>query len=599
MPTFSSADMFSRIYQYARCEGIQANMNEVGEKWGKYQIERLIATGGMAEIFEANLLGPGGFVKRVCLKRVRPELSSNSQFVEMFESEARIAARLEHPHIVSVTDFDRHDGQLFLAMELVDGVDLRQILSTAWAMGFRLPPEFAVHVMDRLLDALHYAHTLEVDGTPRPVIHRDVSPHNILVSTDGAVKLTDFGIAKAKGVTNDATAQGTIKGKFAYLSPEQASGTPLDARSDLFSAGLVLWEMLTGRRVFQAEAEASILVQILAYEFSPIPHVCASLNDFLSHLLARERAHRFDSAKAARSALCSVPVPAIKDEETKKLVIATREASAWKRDASMPLRRTRELDSEKELLESSGNIGGGNAGSLYASAGSGEGNGRRPSGGGRGMASYAMRPGTAMFLGLAIALALIAIAVAVTGVNKANVASSLSQATKITTHRSREMDGVPPSAASTRSAPAPAPAPVPAPASVAVRVLPSPDLEETRSSGIPPHSSIVGVGKGDEEEESPEPAPPEGMPSESADDANGPGRTASPMGGLAVNVRPWAEVRVDGINRGATPLKALRLKAGKHQVVLANKAMGYRETIRTVVKPGEITTINRVVKRQE
>jgi serine/threonine-protein kinase len=279
----------------------------MNETWGKYRLESLIARGGMAEVFRASIVGPSNFRKPVCIKRIRPELGDDPEFLEMFEREARIAGLLTHPNIVQVFDFDRHDGRLFIAMELVDGLDLRDILRDVRGLGLRVPVGFALHVTRGLLEALGHAHDLAVDGAPRPVIHRDVSPHNVLVSADGSVKLADFGIAKARGASS-ATREGVVKGKLAYLSPEQARGEEVGPASDLFGAGLVLYEMLAGRRAFAGTGDHEVVAQVLRAEIPPLAESGPRLQAFLDRLLAANPRERFASAGEALAALGPIGV---------------------------------------------------------------------------------------------------------------------------------------------------------------------------------------------------------------------------------------------------------------------------------------------------
>ncbi len=229
---------------------------------GKYRLDRRLGGGGMAEVFIGSTVGAEGFSRKVAIKRVLPGYSENEQFAQMFVAEAQLSSRLEHPNIVSVLDFDRDaDGRLFLVMELVDGRDLDALVRTGL-----LPFAVVIQVIADVLRGLGYAHQPPGAATPG-LIHRDVSPHNVLLSWEGAVKVSDFGIAKARTASN-ATASVFIKGKPAYMSPEQANGSPLDGRSDLFAVGIMLWELLVGRRLFVAEDTRGTLARVL---FAPIP----------------------------------------------------------------------------------------------------------------------------------------------------------------------------------------------------------------------------------------------------------------------------------------------------------------------------------------
>ena len=214
-------------------------------------------------MFTGSTMGAEGFSRRIAIKRVLPGFSNNAGFAQMFVAEAQISSQLVHPNIVSVLDFDRDaDGNLFLVMELVDGKDLDALLDSG-----RLPLPVVIFVIGEVLRGLGFAHDLPMGTGMRGIVHRDVSPHNVLLSWEGAVKVSDFGIAKARAAT-DASASVFIRGKPAYMSPEQANGQRLDGRSDLFAVGVMLWEMLTGQRLFIGEDTRATLAAVL---FGQIP----------------------------------------------------------------------------------------------------------------------------------------------------------------------------------------------------------------------------------------------------------------------------------------------------------------------------------------
>ncbi len=217
---------------------------------GKYELLDRLGEGGMAEVFRAKLPGAAGFEKIVVIKLMRPELVARPEMVNMFVAEAKLAANIHHQNIVQVFELEETEGRLFMVLEYVEGTDLRQILQTANKHKVRLPVWFTVKVMTDVLAGLGYAHELkDQEGRPRNVVHRDVSPSNIFVSKTGEVKLGDFGVAKDHS-RSEQTLTGTIKGKLSYMSPEQLYHRPLDQRSDVFAAGVVLWEMLAQRRLF-------------------------------------------------------------------------------------------------------------------------------------------------------------------------------------------------------------------------------------------------------------------------------------------------------------------------------------------------------------
>ncbi|MBI2896727.1 MAG: serine/threonine protein kinase [Deltaproteobacteria bacterium] len=237
--------------------------------FGPFLVERMLARGGMAEVLLAQERGLQGFRRRVVIKRVLPHLADDPEFVAMFNAEARLAARLVHPGIVHVYEFGCYEGSYFLSMEYVEGASLAQI---ARRLGTRrLPIEHALKIVASICEALQYTHTLrDEESRPLGLVHRDVSPQNILVSVHGTVKLADFGIAKATESSTNSTRAGTIKGKFAYMAPERLMGTGADLRSDIFSAGVVLWELLTGSRLYAANEPGQIVTKILS---DPVPNV--------------------------------------------------------------------------------------------------------------------------------------------------------------------------------------------------------------------------------------------------------------------------------------------------------------------------------------
>lgn len=231
-----------------------------GDKLGSYEVIRQIAVGGMAELYLARTHGLEGFEKLVVVKRILPQYGDNERFVEMFLNEARLTATLHHANIAQVYDIGMAEGDYFFAMEYVQGEDLENIAAAAEEQGVPLSMDVALTLIAGLCAGLHHAHE-------KAIVHRDVSPSNVLVSFDGAVKLVDFGIARA---ASRQSATGGLKGKIVYMSPEQCRGKPLDRRSDLFSVGTILYELTTGRLPFSGEGEYQVLHQI-ANEDVPLP----------------------------------------------------------------------------------------------------------------------------------------------------------------------------------------------------------------------------------------------------------------------------------------------------------------------------------------
>ncbi len=275
---------------------------------GKYRVERRLGGGGMAEVFLAEVVGAEGFSRKVAIKRVLPGYADNASFEAHFIAEARLSSQLHHPNIVSILDFDRDLEQgLFLVMELVEGRDLAQLLSAG-----PLPLSLTLHIIAEVLRGLGHAHH-PPEGEPgfRGLVHRDISPHNVLLSWEGEVKVSDFGLAKSLSASH-ASASVTIKGKPSYMSPEQANGEDLDGRSDLFAVGAMLWEMLVGRSLF---GRSSLSETLAAIFFAPIaspsslrPEVPEQVGEIALRLLDRDRAARYATAEAARQAILACPL---------------------------------------------------------------------------------------------------------------------------------------------------------------------------------------------------------------------------------------------------------------------------------------------------
>jgi serine/threonine-protein kinase len=255
----------------------------------------------MAEVFLASMVGAEGFSRKVAIKRVLPGFSDNEAFAKMFVAEAQISSQLVHPNIVSVLDFDRDaENRLFLVMELVEGKDLDELVQTGL-----LPIPVVIYVIAEVLRGLGYAHDLPVGTHVRGVVHRDISPHNVLVSWEGAVKVSDFGIAKALE-EGGAAQSSSVRGKPSYMSPEQVSAEALDGRSDLFAVGIILWELLTGEKLFTGgtrEAFAKILFHDVPRPGALAEGVPADLEAVALKLLARDREDRYPTAEAAIEAL--------------------------------------------------------------------------------------------------------------------------------------------------------------------------------------------------------------------------------------------------------------------------------------------------------
>lgn len=268
-------------------------------KFGRYELLELLATGGMAEIYRAQLRSAEGTTKELVIKRVLPHLTQNRQFIEMFIDEARISLPLTHGNIVQVFEFGQEGDDYFLAMEYVRGRNLETIIDRLRERNEVMPVQVALYIAVEVAKGLDYAHRFrDSRDLPTGIIHRDISPQNILVGFHGEIKLTDFGIAKARSRIH-ATSQGIIRGKAAYLSPEQAECQELDGRSDQFSLGVVLFELLTGRRAFEGINEIDTLQRVRSAETPPPSRlrleIKPDLDQVVQRMLARDRASRFDT----------------------------------------------------------------------------------------------------------------------------------------------------------------------------------------------------------------------------------------------------------------------------------------------------------------
>ena len=278
-----------------------------GRRLGRYEVLTQLASGGMAAVYVARAQGVAGFERLVAIKILHPHLAHEEEFISMFLDEARLAARIRHPNVVATLDIsDTHGAGYFLVMEYIEGDHLGALLRAAVNRGQRLPVPVSVRVLHDALGGLAAAHGLRGErGELLQLVHRDISPHNILVGVDGIARLTDFGVAKAE-VRLSSTRDGQFKGKLSYMAPEHASTGQADQRSDLFSMGIVLWESLTGQRLFRAENNAATLNKIL---HEPIPNPSellpelAGFDAVLGKALAREPDERFQSADEFMEAL--------------------------------------------------------------------------------------------------------------------------------------------------------------------------------------------------------------------------------------------------------------------------------------------------------
>jgi len=276
--------------------------------FGKYVLYERIGRGGMADVFKARMEGPEGFERTFVVKRILPHLSDDPAFVRMFVEEAKLSARLNHPNVVQIFELGNVDGEYFISMEYVQGHDLSETMRAIWRGGGPPRPEMVAYVGREMCRGLAYAHSLRDErGQLLGMIHRDVSPSNVMLSFEGAVKLLDFGIAKALGEAPETTKSGTLKGKYAYMAPEQTEGDVVDRRIDIFAVGIVLHEVLTGRRLFKGANDIQTVEKVRRCDVRPPslfnPLVTPALDAIVLKALARNREHRYRTADELAEAL--------------------------------------------------------------------------------------------------------------------------------------------------------------------------------------------------------------------------------------------------------------------------------------------------------
>lgn len=291
----------------ARALAVKRDLESMN-KIGPYLLHKKVATGGMAELFLSDYVREDGFRRRVAVKRILPHLAQNPDFIRMFTREARLAALLHHPNVIQIFDYGKIGNAYFIAMEYIDGKDLGEIL---WALKQGLPIDPAIYILSEICNGLDYSHSKRDDKTGEPlnIVHRDITPQNLLISYQGEVKISDFGISKARSEPS-FTQAGVIKGKLSYLSTEQALGEPVDRRADIYALGLVFHETLTGKRVFQFASDLEAIRAIPKMEIEPLinarPEVPEELNRIVMKCLERNKDLRYQSASELHTDLVAL-----------------------------------------------------------------------------------------------------------------------------------------------------------------------------------------------------------------------------------------------------------------------------------------------------
>lgn len=499
-----------------------------GQELGPYALVRRLGVGGMAETFEAIRKGPGDFSQRVCLKLVLPYFRDRQDFLSLFKREARLAAKLRHSNVVGVIDFGEIDGVTYIALELVDGTDLATMLDAQ--PGARLSPEHVALIGHDIAAALEHAHDPRRDGSTNgpadtAIIHRDISPSNVLISQRGEILLTDFGVAKA--ITGTARQQSAVKGKVPYMSPEQLRSETLDGRADLFALGVVLYESLAGHRPFQGDHDPATIMQILNGDRPSLqevtPEAPPGLVDVIEQLLEPDRDDRPKSASALLDMLDPfVPSPRER-RELGKAAGALRTSHI-----SVPAPNLASGNALTELRDESSREGSGVA-STGSSSDRAESTPRstesraEPQTEGR-------RPSRWFWWVGALALII---------------------ASGVGVWIDRAQDARVPAAAPAskeRSAPAaePTPAPMPAPVAESPTTPTSDAATAAQPSDDPPEPNSA-------------PTEPAAGPAEPVAQPPTPGR-------LSVAVFPWGDVWIDGKHRGRAPVRNVTLPPGRHKV---------------------------------
>ena len=316
----------------------------------RYTITERLDHGGMAEVFRGVAESMEGFKKAVAIKRILPALTKNQKFVSMFLDEARLSLFLQHANVVQVFDISKTpDNAYFLVMEFVDGCNLKTLIERSKQKNKRIDLAHSIYIMTECCKALNYAHFLEHPETNEPlgIVHRDISPPNILLSKNGEIKLVDFGLAKAN-TQIESTDQGVVKGKFSYLSPEAASGLEVDHRADVFAVGIILWEMFTGRRLFYGESDYQTVELVRQARVPSIaalnPEVEPELEAIVRKSLAREPNDRYQTAADLGDALTQYLF-------SHRMKVSSRDIATLVRDAQVEMMRKRSAEPKESLID--------------------------------------------------------------------------------------------------------------------------------------------------------------------------------------------------------------------------------------------------------
>jgi serine/threonine-protein kinase len=515
---------------------------------GKYTLIRKLATGGMAEVFLARADGPMGFAKKCVVKRILPHFNDDPRFIEMFLGEARLAAELNHPNLVSIFDFGQHNGQYFLAMEYIDGANLRVLNQATRRQLGPMSLPLAARIIALAAEGLHFAHELRSEqGEFLNLVHRDISPDNILVARNGSVKVVDFGIAKASTQPH-LTKSGMIKGKMAYMPPEQLARQPLDRRADLFALGIVFYELVTGGMPFDATSEVSIIQAIMSQKPLEKPTVyrpdCPpDLEAIVNKCLEKDREKRYPSCVELQADLEAFIKRSGETVGTREISQLVETVFAHEADQTAP----NAVISNPDLsgLEST------NPSQKSAERGA------TPAGTSSGMSNTALRSVESaavqrskapLFVGIGLGVAVLAAATWF----------------------------------ALRPGPGAAKPVVGPPVAVVIKAPGGDDDGGKIDAGAPegPDAAVAVVVAAE---------PDAGVPEEEVDAGVAvPVRPVAPKTGkLELRIRPYATVFLDDKKLGDTPLPPITVSVGRHKLRLVNPAFGKDVELTIVIKPGE------------
>ena len=589
--------------------------------FGKYQLFASLGRGGMADVFLAVARGQMGFNKLAVIKRLRQALAEEQSFRNMFLDEARLAARLSHPNIVHTYEVGEQNGVYFIAMEYLEGQSLNKVLKEALRRKEGIEPELSARIIADALGGLAYAHALaDYDGRPLGIIHRDVSPHNIFVTYDGHTKVVDFGIAKA-ALSSTETEVGVLKGKVAYMSPEQAMGGRIDQRADLFAMGIVLWEMLARQRLMTGESAANTLHKLMNEAIprvsAAMPGIDPELEAIVGKALEKDPQYRWQSALEMRDALeawlRSNPRPARQEEVGRRMLHLF---SSVREEVQRQVQRhmagitaattTQELqalnvESLQRMEQSGANVSGQ---LLRLGNGSGSGSGVVPNygmgshpshssqlsggypamgtqgsvaGGAMAPAPVPARGNSTLLIVIAVGFFLLAgLLIVVVGLRDRRKSDPVVDPIVVPT-------GVPAGTLVGASASTPAGAGA-APADTATAAPADsstvPQVPTTAATSGKTNVRIPPVQATTRPTTVAHPPPPPPPPVEAAD-----------PGFLTINVYPWAKVSEGGrVLCAATPCNKIPLSPGAHTLTLDNPEQGMKQSTSVTIKSGETTT---------